>query len=438
MGYFNDCLPDQRFSSRGECASIYGIGGVLWVVHDWDQRRTISVATSWLEKDEDFIFETLAEHIDDIPPNAVLVEVGHEGELITCSFDINDDRTLIPFYPSAAEFASDVPRIRRSHLVELDRMGVQVDLATNTSDNSLVAFKYTLVKENVAVIWHEINCLLRIPKHPNIVSLDSIVVDAVGGIDKVVGFITPFVSGGTVADNLSRPFKLTHLQQLMKVVDYLNLELGIVHGDIWSHNLLIDPATDDLQIFDFNLASRIGSEGDPQKPTAFRYEADRNDVKYTVFTMYEIITRDMHFREENYPEELDASMVTNLDPWEKHPQVCLDAEVAEYRRLLDAWVDTRRKLDADMTHWSQARSPIDWPCLPEFPSIFWMGAMTRRPCELRQNMIRSGADFLSWQRVPSRELPLPAGQQLLSTGQVVDDAQVPRVLDAGSGRNVSQ
>ncbi|ROV99558.1 hypothetical protein VMCG_06344 [Cytospora schulzeri] len=89
MGYFDDCRPDQRFTSRGsQVDPRYGTKGSLWVIHDWDQRRTISVGTAWREEEEDFIFEALAEHIDDdLPRNATLVEVGQVGELISYSTD---------------------------------------------------------------------------------------------------------------------------------------------------------------------------------------------------------------------------------------------------------------------------------------------------------------------------------------------------------------
>lgn len=94
VGYFDDCRPDQRFTSHG-WTSAYGSNGRLWVVHDWDQRRTISVATSWLEGDGDFIFEALAEHIDDNLPDAVLIEVAHDGEFVTCSSNADENRSQI-------------------------------------------------------------------------------------------------------------------------------------------------------------------------------------------------------------------------------------------------------------------------------------------------------------------------------------------------------
>lgn len=80
--------------------------------------------------------------------------------------------------------------------------------------------------------------------------LDRPAIDSVteNGPEMVVGFTTAFVPGGTIADNPSRIFKLEHLKQLT-TVSYL--------------------------------------------PTA-------NDVKLTIITVYEIITRDLSFREEEY------------------------------------------------------------------------------------------------------------------------------------------
>ncbi len=67
--------------------------------------------------------------------------------------------------------------------------------------------------------WNEVNCTLRIPKHPNIVPFDRLVVDLATpiGPEVVVGFTTPFITGGTVKDNIGRVFKLSHLKQLLAV-----------------------------------------------------------------------------------------------------------------------------------------------------------------------------------------------------------------------------
>lgn len=171
------------------------------------------------------------------------------------------------------------------------------------------------------------------------------------------------------------------------------------------------------------MASKLGWEGDTSEHAdgAFAYDEHRNDVKLAVFTLYEIITRDMHLREENYPHELDMSMVLgpNAESWEKHPDVCLDADVAEYRGLLEEWLGKRRLVDQEVTHFSQVPDALDWSMLPDFP--VGSDGEPGRSAQMRQEMIMRGeSNFLRWQRPGSRELPLLRGQHLLVTGEVVN------------------
>lgn len=208
---------------------------------------------------------------------------------------------------------------------------------------------------------------------------------------------------------------------VLQAVDFLNLRLGIVHGDICPWNLLIDEETDDLKLFDFNFGAKLGWGGDAHYGDAFGYDEDRNDVKCTVFTLYEVITRDLHFREELYPEEQHVSDVLDLEEWEQYPNVRLDAPVAEYRAELDEWVARRATTDQDMTHYTQAPSRIDWPDAPPLPEVAYFGEMVRVPSRLRQELVDLGEKFLEWQRPGSYELPLPAGKRLLATGEVVDN-----------------
>lgn len=122
---------------------------------------------------------------------------------------------------------------------------------------------------------------MRLPKHPNIVPFDKIVVDELE--HRCIGFTSVFIPGGTLEQNTTRVFKLKWLLQLINVIDELNLNLGIAHQDVAPRNLVIDETTDSLRIFDFNFSCRIGHRG---------YTDTRNDIKGVLFTMYEIITRD--------------------------------------------------------------------------------------------------------------------------------------------------
>ncbi|KAK4241857.1 CBL-interacting serine/threonine-protein kinase 16 [Achaetomium macrosporum] len=437
MGYFSNCRPDQRFSVQRRSFGQDGISPAFALV-DWDQRRTIRVVAVSREartdengflddRDDDFYFDALARHIDHLPPDVIQINVGPDSELLSTSCDPDLDSTEIANYRPHSVWPPWLPTVHRPQLTELDRLGLQTDLVTYRvgSETRMVCFKYYCTGKNHAVIWHEANCLAKIPKHPNIVPFDSLVVDSVeGGEALVVGFTNKFIPGGTVLENVSRVFKLKYLKQLIEAVDFLSLRRGIVHGDIVPWNLLIDEETDNIVLFDFNFGAKLGWEGDPSSRSAFNYEESRNDVKLTVFTMYEIITRDLHFREELYPHEIAIADVMDLEEgeeWSKHEDVRLDAPVAEYRAVLNEWLVRREKTDKEITHYTQAPEYIDWPDAPPLREIDFYGMIVRMQSVPRQTLVRKGEKFLQWQRPGSHQLPLPAGKRLLATGEVVDD-----------------
>jgi len=134
--------------------------------------------------------------------------------------------------------------------------------------------------------WKEMNLLSKIPPHPNIVPFDRIVLEDVES--RVIGFTTKYIPGGTLEDaDPKMPFRFEWLQQLTRLVDFLNLELGIMHQDIAPRNLLVDPDTGKILLFDFDWAANE-EEG---------LMDGRDDVSSVVFTLYEIITNDTHFYE---------------------------------------------------------------------------------------------------------------------------------------------
>lgn len=145
------------------------------------------------------------------------------------------------------------------------------------------------------------NLLSKLLPHPNVVPFDRLVLE--DAESRVIGFITKYIPGGTLANaDPKRPFRFEWLQQLTQVVDFLNLELGIMYQDIAPRNLLVDPETDKLLLFDFDWAAN-GKE----------YLLDsRDDVSSVVFTLYEIITNDTHFT--SIPHwDRNIDMVQNID-----------------------------------------------------------------------------------------------------------------------------
>jgi serine/threonine protein kinase len=141
--------------------------------------------------------------------------------------------------------------------------------------------------------------LVKSIRHPNLVPFGRVVIDDVES--RVLGFTTTYIPGGTLDQNRNRVFVFEWLQQLTAVVDYLNLELGVVHQDIAPRNLLIDPTTNKILLFDFDRAA-------PVSQTVLV----RNDVTGVIFTLYQIITEDGHLREVPFTEQ-DPQQVQSLE-----------------------------------------------------------------------------------------------------------------------------
>lgn len=170
--------------------------------------------------DDDFVFEALAKFVDDLPADVVLVNISDDGALLSSTSDVSLDISYVPFYPPRTDFPPDTSTVRRRDLTEVDRLGLMVDLTTyqpRPGETKKVVFKYFMYEPNRAGFWHEANCVMRLPKHANIVPFDALVLDVVDGDDKVVGFTTRYVPGGTLNENNNRVFKLKYLEQLIQV-----------------------------------------------------------------------------------------------------------------------------------------------------------------------------------------------------------------------------
>lgn len=314
--------------------------------------------------------------------------------------------------------------IRRSELRELDRLGPNVDLVLY--QNRKAVFKYYLHLQFVDTRWDEMNLWMRLSrKHPNIVPFDRIVVEHQ---DQVVGFTTLHIAGGTldaIDENPGdcRTFKLRWLLQLMSLVDDLNYNYGIQHQDIAPRNLLVDEATDNIMLFDFNFSARIGA---PARNMGIPFCQDRDDIKGVIFTLYEIITRDDHFRSVPHRDQ-DTSSLLKMEDWVKHPDVRLDEPVAKYRAALDMWI-LRRKEQGSLKMFTDASDYVDWPALPE-PSRGmsyvndWAGSEFES--QTYSNRTINGRDakernleVIEWQR-PAEKM-IKEGMWVYADGRVVD------------------
>lgn len=116
-------------------------------------------------------------------------------------------------------------------------------------------------------------------------------------------------------------------------------------------------------------------------------------------------------------------MEMRMPVWEKDPDVVLDSPVEEFRRVLETWAKGRAEIDKTVDHFSKATQPLEWPALriETDPDLVSLGEFRQVLGRLRPRLIRDGKEYLRWERPATKAMPLPAGQYLLATGEIVED-----------------
>ncbi|KAG7285726.1 hypothetical protein NEMBOFW57_008020 [Staphylotrichum longicolle] len=364
----------------------------------------------------------LIAHLDDLPPETVGLKIDEAGKVL--SFWADPERDWTPVLDHLAVEKYQFPphmaskTVLRSELTELRRFVVNVDLVSYTASPSIrphnkgdnrYIFKYAI--HTLIPIWTELQILARLPPHPHRMTLDRLVLDETTG-SRVVGFTTKYIDSETL-DKSRPPFKLKWLRQLMQTVDDLNLRHGIIHQDIAHRNLLIDPETDSIVLFDFNTAYRVGVKKEGGLDNEGKW-GERDDVKGVLIFLYEYITRDPALKL-YWLHMLDEKDFRDPAKWIKHPDVELDDDVAEFYCELMAWARSRRAGE-QLTHYTEAPEPLDWPSLPE----------EARLIDNVANRHKEGLPYLHWTRPLLSKLD--PTRRLLATGRYADDEPVVQGL----------
>ena len=397
--------PQERFLSLGQ--SYFGsrdnpITQTECNVWDWDQLRLIKVkgTARYFEPREDIEISVLAPLADYLSPEVRAITVNDDGLLTGVSTDPEEDDTFFIGYTPFPLCSSlqHCSTIYFSQLQELDRLGPAVDLVSYNDQMFAFKFKPFCHPGRPTISWDEMNLHIKLSPHPHIVPFGRIVLE--DKESRVIGFTTKYIPGGTLQSS-KRPFRFEWLKQLTQLVDFLNLELGIMHQDIAPRNLLVDQETDNLLLFDFDFAVK-GKEGLLQA---------RDDVSGVVFTLYEIITGNTDFL--NIPHwDRNIDMVQNIE-WSCHRE--LDSDVSTFRNFLNEWIATRT--DNDMERYLNAPRQLTWPGdLPtppdyEVPYVPYETDLTkegRAPWQtglrMRRDALKNGQYCFDWQRPPQSRL----------------------------------
>ncbi|KAJ5171143.1 uncharacterized protein N7500_003926 [Penicillium coprophilum] len=374
-------------------------------VWDWDQLQMIKVkgTAKVFPPDGDVELSILAPLADYLSPEVRAITVDDDGLLIDVSTDPEEDDTMFMAYPpiSLCESLRDCRTIQYPKLQELDRLGPFVDLVSyedEARNPQKVAFKFNVLYKplRLQMAWDELNILKSLPPHPNLIPFDRVVLEEGS---RVIGFTTKYIPSETL-ENPEIPFRFEWLQQLTQLVDILNLEYGVMHQDIAPRNLLIDPNSHKIILFDFDRAA----SGEKNLCDG------RDDVSSVVFTLYELITNDTTFS--GIPHwERNIDMVQSISEWTSHRE--LDFEVQKFREFLNEWVATRRSdMDEGMKRYLNAPKRItlpDQPTAPEYSVPFEMGTRDGNPIlrtggRSRNTAIKLGQHCFRWEGPPQSRL----------------------------------
>ncbi|KAF2761200.1 hypothetical protein EJ05DRAFT_256170 [Pseudovirgaria hyperparasitica] len=403
--------PNERFMSEGQ--GYFGSREdpnteTHCNVWDWDQLCMIKLkgTAKLFPPNEDVEVPILARMADLLSPEIRAVTVNDEGLIVETSRDPEEDDTMfIGYLPlSSYKFLHGCRQIQYSKLKELDRLGPGVDLCSYHDESGTlekVVFKFNPIGKDLRLnmAWNEINLLATLSTHPNIVPFDRVVLDDVES--RVVGFTVKYIPGGTL-ENPKIPFRFEWLKQLTELVDYLNLDWGVMHQDIAPRNLLIDPETQKLLLFDFNWAVCDTED----------LSSGRDDVTGVIFTLYELITNDTHFTSIAHWER-NVDVVQHMTDWPCKRE--LDADVTTLRKFLDEWVATRRS-PGDLERFLNAPNQLELskrPNPPDYNVPFPCGttlegetAWSTGPRGV-QDAIGIGQFVFRWQRPPQSRLKGP-------------------------------
>lgn len=320
------------------------------------------------------IFAGIRAELDAGPSNLAALEVSVDGEVLCRSTDPRDDSTVGTHYAPIGDYhiPGHIKTLGRDELVEVSRLIAFVDVVTPRSSPSpeeeRLVFKYYQHPLNLPGHWNSVHIGAKLWNHPHIAPVRHVVVDETDR-SRVVGYTVPFYPGGTLASTThSRTFKLKWAKQLFQTLDDLHFKYGVLHGDCHAHNMLIDPATDNLVLIDFGCSAKIGSPHPSAHLRAALTHIGRSvnpmgqiaaDIKAAFQEVYCLVTGAGSTLKE--PGDGIPTIVHMKEGgWVKGPGIMLDSPAEEYYKLCMDWL-RRRNAGPKITEHNQASEPLDYP-----------------------------------------------------------------------------
>ncbi|KAM5473418.1 hypothetical protein MauCBS54593_002213 [Microsporum audouinii] len=338
--------PNERFYSP---YAIDDFVTIRCTVIDCDTRRWLQVVgpSKTLRADDDErLTSIISRYVDQLGPDDHTMVIDKNGELERVT---NEDVTLEVLYPKYTGPLDTHQVVRRSELREVERVNCVMDLVEYKSPDGetkgeIVVFKYTVIMQRVEYIWREAHLLRGLRGNDLFVPFHRTVIDDV--TQNILGFTTRYISGGTLQDYRGI-FYFHWLKQITGAIDDLNLRYGILHLDLAPRNIVIDPSTKGLKLFNFNKVANVGE---------LRMTTTAWDIDSVIFTVYAALTKDDQFVGTQIVER-DVSQVEKMEEWKLQIPLEDGIDILAYKKYLSEWAAIRRTTKT-IKHFSEATEPI--------------------------------------------------------------------------------
>jgi hypothetical protein len=411
------------------------------------------------------MFAAIRAELDAGPPNLTALVVTLDGEVLSRSTDPYDDITPSTHYASVGDYQipAHIKTLARDELVEVTRLvafaDVVIPASSSSADEERLVFKHYQHVFGLQDAWNAIHIGAKLSTHPHIAPVRHLIVDETDR-SRVVGFTVPFFPGGDLWETRrSRPFKLKWAKQLFGTLDDLHLKHGVFHGDIKIHNMVIDPATDNLTLIDFGCSAKIGTPAYAQHHQAALSPVSpehnplcdvADDVRCAIRAVYGLVRgMDGHIETHSAVKFSYTAIpfeTVKKGGWVKGPHVKLDSPAEDYYRVAMDWLRERNN-GPKITQHNQASEPLDYPDYMPPPQVdidAYQREKARKLAELANTQPGPGRGhaLIPSLTTPQRSLKLTTDPELLEEmygrGGCTDWEQwwkeVTRNRDATSGR----
>ncbi|KAI9717561.1 MAG: hypothetical protein M1812_004702 [Candelaria pacifica] len=338
--------PEYRFSFK---AGVTGAGLSApehYLIVDQQQEKWFQVVAydeSATDPDREDVDEDtkyhdaiqiLADHVDSLDESIRTIRRACDGTLTFTSEDLTPELDFPIFQGETDEI------IAGSQLILKDRLGPSVYLVRpkyqQSHDQRLYVYKYSIVPRMVQKMWDETQIIKRLTGHKHFAQLYKLVTH--DDLLHVVGFTTHYVPGETLLENV-RPFRFGWLKDITSAIDYLNYEVGIVHGDMAARNVLVDSRNNTIKIIDFDRAYMTSRTGGMYWDHEFQvgYNSDERDTQGVICTIYDAFTKLEHLGE---PDSIEIEKMQTWCP--EIPFEEIEGGFNSYISFVLSWAEQRR------------------------------------------------------------------------------------------------